>query len=136
MFQTGLEKETVLILKNLWKMQLLKINSKEKLLLSRPKPEQAVPTTNTTPCHGGGGVHPCVLLGSAPVLIERASCHLKTGLLWGEDTYMSEFQMLKTNLIKQFVVTNCSKEQPGSIVTKTKKKQNFYINSYIKRIKF
>ena len=28
-------------------------------------------------------------------------------------------------MIKQFVVTNCSKEQPGSIVTKTLKKMEF-----------
>ena len=36
--------------------------------------------------------------------------------------------------IKQFMVTNCSKERPGSIVTKTKKKQlNFDTNSQIKR---
>ena len=46
---------------------------------------------------GGEGL-PLAFLGSAPVLIERSSCHLKTGLLLGEDAYMSEFQMLKTNL--------------------------------------
>ena len=38
--------------------------------------------------------------------------------------------------IKQFVVTNCSKERPGSIVNETLKKRNFYISRYIKKIRF
>ena len=39
-------------------------------------------------------------------------------------------------VIKQFVVSNCSKERPGSIVTEALKKWNFDTNSYIKRIAF
>ena len=38
--------------------------------------------------------------------------------------------------IKQFMVANCSKERPGSIVNETLKKNNFDTNRYIKRIGF
>ena len=39
------------------------------------------------------------------------------------------------SVFKQFVVTNFSKERPGSIVTETQKR-NFDTNSYIKKITF
>ena len=42
----------------------------------------------------------------------------------------------KFHIFKQFVVTNCSKERLGSIVTKTLKKLNFDTNNYIKIMAF
>ena len=54
---------------------------------------------------------------------------------------MLKFDLAKEVIIKQFVVTNCSKEQPGSIVTKTLKipivtSKEWHFNADFKYISF
>ena len=73
---------------------------------------------------GLGGSHP-VLLHTPPVY----HLHISSGI-------HSELGQLDENWneIKQFVITNCSKERPSSIVTETLKTGICDTNRYINKI--
>ena len=72
-------------------------------------------------------------------IIADARLHIPVYIfITGEANQFSRIKLSnkRENLFKQFVVTNCSKERLGSIVTETLKKRNFETNSYIKELHF